>query len=225
MLLDFRETKKILGRYDIPMPPSKNIDNIQEGIGFAQKFGWPASAKAMAGKPVVLKLLVPGNLHKIDKGLVKLNIQNERELKSAYKDLIREGQPLLKSGKGCPSQVLIQRQVEGTEIFIGMKRDKSFGPVISFGLGGIFLEVLGDVVFGLCPLSQKEAMAMVKKIKGYKILQGYRTGKPLCIKGIVDIVTKVSRMAEKETQIQEIDFNPIFVNQSSAIVADPKIIC
>jgi len=205
MLLSFEKTKELLEKRQIPIAESLIIENIHQGIEFANQVGFP----------VVLKLLVSENLHKVDKGLVKLNIQNAQDLESAWKEL---------NSFHLEGVKLLQKQIGGTELFLGMKRDKAFGPVIGFGLGGIFIEVLNDIVFGICPISQKEALLMIKSIKGYKILEGFR-GKPKAnIERLAGILANVSKLAIEDKNIQEIDFNPIMANGNDVFIVDPKII-
>ncbi|MCL5011162.1 MAG: acetate--CoA ligase family protein, partial [Patescibacteria group bacterium] len=101
---------------------------------------------------------------------------------------------------------------------------RTFGPVLSFGLGGIFVEVLNDIVFGICPINKKEAIKMIKKIKGHKILWGWRGQKPVDINKLADILVNVCKMAMENENIKEIDFNPAFASEKSVAVADAKII-
>jgi len=207
MILGWEKTKELLAKYQIPMVESLVIESLGQGIAFAQKTGWP----------VVLKLVSNDVLHKIDKGLVKLNLQNEQQLDTAFRELRKE-HPSSSEG-----EIIIQKQVGGIEIFIGMKRDKSFGPVVGFGLGGVFVEVLNDVVFGVCPLAENEALSMVKSIKGYKILQGYREQEKVDINKLADVLVAVSRLAIENGDIKEIDFNPVFANGDVVAVADAKM--
>jgi len=210
MLLDFKKTRELLEKYQIPMVESLVIETLEQGIEFAKEVGFP----------VVLKLISNDILHKVDKGLVKLNIQNDLDLEASFKAL-----SALKSFQGTQgTQCLVQKQVGGIELFVGMKRDKSFGPVISFGLGGIFVEVLEDIVFGICPLDKKQAIEMIKNIKGYKILQGYRGQPPIDIEKLSDILVNISRLAIENNNIQEIDFNPVIASENNILVVDAKII-
>mgnify|MGYP001596559823 CR=1 FL=1 len=210
MILDWQKTKELVEKYQIPMVGSLVIETTQEGVEFANRVGFP----------VVLKLVSNDVLHKIDKGLVKLNIQNEQDLESAFKAL----SALKFQGTQCLEQIVIQKQVGGTELFFGMKRDKSFGPVVSFGLGGIFVEILGDVVFGICPIEKKEAQGMIKSIKGYKILEGFRGQKGVDIDKLAGILASISKLALENENIQEIDFNPIIASGKDIFAVDPKII-
>lgn len=213
MLLDFEKTRELLEKYQIPLVESLLIDNLQQGIEFARENGWP----------VVLKLLSSGNLHKIDKGLVRLNIKNAQELTLNLAKLSSEEEGV-QGRSETPSQVVIQKQVSGIELFMGMKRDKSFGPVASFALGGIFVEVLQDVVFGICPIDKVQAAKMVEGIKGYKILQGYRGQLPVDLEKLADILVNIGKMAMANENIKEIDLNPIMANGKEIFIVDPKII-
>ncbi|MEK7104055.1 MAG: acetate--CoA ligase family protein [Patescibacteria group bacterium] len=206
MLLDFEKTKELLKKYQIPLVESLIIENLEQGVEFANRVGFP----------VVLKLISSDILHKIDKGLVKLNVQNAQDVEIAFKEL--------GSLKEEGAEFLLQKQVSGTELFFGMKRDKSFGPVVSFGLGGIFVEVLEDIAFGICPIEKEEAAEIIKSIKGRKILEGFRGQKGVDIDKLANILSSISKLAVENENIQEIDFNPAMASGSDIFIVDPKVI-
>ncbi len=208
MLLDFQETKKILDKYNIPLVKTEVINSERQGFDFASRNGWP----------VVLKVFSPKILHRTELGLVKNNIKNEVELKSSFCDILK------KSDKLKNKKILIQTKAKGTEIICGMKRDSVFGPVLLFGLGGIFVEVLKDVSFGIAPLKEKDALQMIKEIKGYKILKGYRKYPEVDLKKISKLLINLSRLSLEEKRIKEIDFNPVFVGPKKIEAVDFKII-
>jgi acyl-CoA synthetase (NDP forming) len=112
----------------------------------------------------------------------------------------------------------------GIEIIVGMYKDAQFGPVIMFGLGGIFVEVLKDVSFRLIPILKKDAEAMIKEIKAYSLLNGYRGQEPAHIPSLVDVLLKVSALVEKTPEIKEIDLNPVFAYKDSAVAVDARIV-
>jgi len=112
----------------------------------------------------------------------------------------------------------------GQECIIGMIRDRQFGPVIMFGLGGIFVEILKDVSFRVAPLAKEDIDEMVKEIKGYKILTGIRGQKPKDIEAIKDILAKLSEIAIDNPEIKEIDLNPVIVHEKGASIVDSRII-
>ena len=249
MLLSFQKTKELLSKYQIPLVESLVIETLEQGIDFAKKVGFP----------VVLKALSSDVLHKVDKGLVKLNIQNEQQLDTAWKDLNFKEPSSLKTtpppvilrvipknpgpdpslapsliaqgslrsahqGDTANKSIIIQKQVSGVELFVGLKRDKTFGPIISFGLGGIFVEVLEDVVLGVCPINKEQALEMIKSIKGYKILTGYRGQTSVNLEKLADILVAVSYLAMENENINEMDINPLFAKGSEITVADVKMI-
>jgi len=112
----------------------------------------------------------------------------------------------------------------GVEVIVGMSKDPQFGPVIMFGLGGILVEVLKDVSFRIVPLTERDAREMIKEIKGYPILEGYRGQKPASIPKLEKLIVKVSQFVEKNPQIKELDLNPIFAYPDKAVAVDARII-
>ncbi|MDD5569409.1 MAG: acetate--CoA ligase family protein, partial [Candidatus Pacebacteria bacterium] len=120
--------------------------------------------------------------------------------------------------------ILVQEMVSGNEIAIGMKRDEQFGPVLMAGLGGIFIEIIKDVTFRVAPIEKAEAMEMIKELKGYKLLQGFR-GKPgVNIDKLAALIVNVSNMVVKENKVMALDFNPVIANDKSVVVADFRVI-
>jgi acyl-CoA synthetase (NDP forming) len=212
MLLSFDKTQKLLSQYKIPFIKSRLAKNKLEALRFGELIGYP----------VVLKIVSSEILHKTDINGVKLNIKNPGELKKSFDEIIKSIKQ--KAPKAKVEGVLVQKQKEGTEIIIGTKRDPVFGPVIMFGLGGIFVEVFKDVSFRLAPITEKEAKEMIKEIKGYKILAGFRGRKPVNLKKLAEILVNLSKLIQKEKNIKEIDLNPVIVNEIEAMVVDAKIL-
>jgi len=207
MLLTFKEAEKILKKYKIPVITTGIISNEKEAIEFSKKSRFP----------LVLKLDSPYILHKTDIGGVILDIKNEKELKSSWRQISK----LALKYKG---KVLVQKQIPGIYIIMGAKKDPVFGPLVMFGLGGIFVEILKDVSFRLAPITKTEARKMIKEIKGYKILKGYRGQKPVDIDALSKILANLSKMIAREKNIREVDLNPVIVNEKEAQVVDVKII-
>src|SRR4030043_1571734 len=112
----------------------------------------------------------------------------------------------------------------GVEVIIGMTKDAQFGPVLMFGLGGILVEVLKDVSFRIVSVTERDAREMIKEIKGYPVLQGYRGKKPASIAALEQLIVKVSQFVEKNPQIKELDLNPIFAYLDKAVAVDARII-
>jgi acyl-CoA synthetase (NDP forming) len=161
--------------------------------------------------------------HKSDSGGVKLSLNNVTEVKKAYDEILK------KVRKQYPRAVVhgvsVQKMVRpGTEVIIGTSKDPQFGPVIMFGLGGVFVELLKDVSFRIIPLERKDAQEMIHEIKGYPLLEGYRGKEPANISALVEIILKISKLTEENPQIKEIDLNPIFAYRDKAIAVDARMI-
>jgi len=209
-ILDFQRTKELLLKYKIPFSQTEIAKSKKEALISAKRIGYP----------VVLKIVCADIFHRSDIGGVKVGIGNEEELKKAWDEIliqIKKIKPKVKI-----EGILVQKMEKGIEVAVGMKRDPQFGPVLMFGLGGVFIEVLKDVVFRVAPVGEKEALKMIKEIKGYKILEGYRSQKPANIKKIAKIISNLSKLSLAEKEIKEIDLNPIIVNESEALACDFK---
>lgn len=165
--------------------------------------------------PVVMKIVSDDILHKSDIGGVFINIQDQDELQKIYKEMRQ---------KAFIDGVLIQEMIkDGIEVIIGAKRDEYFGPVIMFGLGGIFVEVLRDITFKLAPLTKEEAYLMIEEIKGSKLLKGVRGKKSFDIDSIIDCLLRVSQIIMENEKIIELDINPLIVLENGYFVVDCKI--
>jgi acetyl-CoA synthetase (ADP-forming) len=160
--------------------------------------------------PVVMKVSSEKIVHKSDKGGVIVGIKNKDNAFSAFEKL-----------RNISKDIIIQKMISGKEVIIGMKKDSQFGPVIMFGLGGIFVEVLKDVSFRVCPVSKDDAISMMKEIKMYKVLEGFRGEKGVNVNAIADIIVKISNLSLKEN-INEIDLNPVMANEKEAVIVDAR---
>ena len=207
MILRFEEATKLLKTYKIPIIKTRKIKKLEEVLNIGNKWGFP----------LVLKLDSAEILHKTDIGGVITNIQNKKELTKAW-------QKIKKVATKYKSDVIVQPYIKGVEIIIGAKKDAVFGPVVMFGLGGIFVEVFRDVSFRVAPLSKKEAQKMIEEIKGYQILKGYRGQKPVNVEQLAEILVSISQIMQNEKNIQEIDLNPVIATEKKALVVDAKII-
>jgi acyl-CoA synthetase (NDP forming) len=112
----------------------------------------------------------------------------------------------------------------GVEVIMGMSKDAQFGPVLMFGLGGVFVEVLKDVAFRIVPLVRRDASQMIREIKGYPVLEGYRGQEPANITALEDLLLKLSAFVDKTPQIKEMDLNPIFAYKDGAVAVDARVI-
>jgi len=207
------ESKKILKQIGIPVVETKLAKTQKEAVSFSQKIGFP----------VALKIISPDVIHKTDSGGVKLGLKNVSEVRKAYHEILEAVR------KQYPDAVIhgvsVQKMVRpGTEVIIGTSKDPQFGPVIMFGLGGIFVEVLKDVAFRIIPIDRRDAQEMVKEIKGYPLLQGYRGKEPANITVLVEMILKISNLIHKNPQIKGLELNPIFAYKDSAVAVDARII-
>jgi acetyltransferase len=172
-----------------------------------------ASACENVGFPLVMKVIGP--LHKSDVGGVKVGIPSMEKAEAAWNELIK-----IKDAEG----VLIQQQVEGTEVILGTKKEDRFGHLVMFGLGGIYTEALKDVSFALAPLGKEEGMNMIKKIKTLPILNGIRGEKGVSLDVLAEYLARLSLLVYNFPQIEEIDLNPVKGYEENLFVVDAGII-
>ncbi len=196
-----------LRNYGISLPVAKEAKTKQAAIDAAKSIGYP----------VVLKIVSKTILHKTDAKGVKLDIKNEYQLREAFEDMEKR---LKKDIDGF----LVQKMYEGHYVIVGMKRDPQFGPVIAFGLGGIFVEIMKDVSFRIAPVTEKDAIEMMKEIKAYPVLEGARGGIKANLQLLAKAILAVSKMSMENPDIKEIDLNPIVVNEKEAFAVDVRII-
>lgn len=206
-VLSYSETCKILSRYGIRQPVSRLVKSKSEAISFAKKVGYPLVMKVNSRKII----------HKTDVNGVRLGIKSKEELEDCYKEMSYRFRNIELEG------FILQKMYGGHYVIIGMKRDKQFGPVIVFGFGGIFVELIKDVSYRIAPVSIADAEEMIQEIKLYPALEGARNGIKANTKKLAEIIVKVSKMAMKEKDIHELDLNPIIVNQIEAVAVDARI--
>ncbi|MBI4002583.1 MAG: acetate--CoA ligase family protein, partial [Nitrospira defluvii] len=193
------ETRAVLSAMSTPLPPGGVATTAEEAAMIAARIGFP----------VAVKLASHTLVHKTDIGGVQLNLATEAEVRAAYdKIAARLAQDRnLEAMEG----VLVQPMVTGgVEVMAGMVQDPSFGPLIGFGLGGIHVEILGDVRFRITPLTELDAADLIRGIKGYRLLQGYRGHPPGDVDAIQELLLRLSRLVEAVPEIVELDLNPIF---------------
>lgn len=205
---------ELAAAYGIPVP---------RGV-VARDLAAAKSAAADIGYPLVAKIASPDILHKSDIGGIAVGISTDDELAAAYERIISAARSY------APDAVIhgihMQEQVDmDREVIVGINRDEQFGPLLMFGLGGIYVEVMADVTFRLCPLGPAEAREMISEIKGYRMLTGARGRRPADLDALVDIMVKVSVLAHDFPQIVELDINPLMLGDagSGAIAADIRI--
>jgi acetyltransferase len=169
------------------------------------------------GYPVVLKGIAEGKIHKTEAGLVKLNLWNVDQVKSAYQEIL--------ATKIKPKSFLIQKMLKGDlELIIGLVRDPQFGPAVMLGLGGVWAEVYKDVVFRLTPLHQEEILKMISDLKGQALFKGYRGLKPVNMESLAHWLMKLGWLGLNFEKIKEIDVNPLLMVEGEPIAVDATII-
>jgi len=194
------EGQEVLRAYGFPLPKSSLAKTENDAVKIAKKIGYP----------VVMKIASPQIIHKSDAGGVKVNLTNDQDLKSAFKEIVANAKKY--NNKAEIKGVLIVEMVKGgKEMIIGSKLEPGMGPVIMLGMGGIYVEVLKDVTFKLAPITDKEADDMISSIKMKKILEGVRGEKPSDKSKLSECIQKLSQLVTDFSEIKELDMNPVLV--------------
>ncbi|MCX6831888.1 MAG: acetate--CoA ligase family protein [candidate division Zixibacteria bacterium] len=196
------EALQILSCYQIPVASYKYAFSKEEAGKIAAKIGGP----------VVIKVNTPFILHKTEYGAVAVDLRTPTEVISAYADMEKRITKAFPKSKEQFSVVVQEMITGGVETVIGMTTDPSFGALIMFGLGGIYVEVMKDVSFRIAPLTDLDARDMIKSLKGYKLLTGFRGSKPVNIASVEDSILKLSQLVLDFPDFAEIDINPFIVS-------------
>ena len=204
------EALDLLRDYSIPVPMHRFVHTEAEAL---------EAAKGV-GLPVVMKVVSPDIVHKTEAGGVVLHVQDERQVREAFAHLTF----LEKTGYDVQGILVYPFEGSHVELSVGMVRDAQFGPVITFGLGGIWIEVLQDIAYGIAPLSFEEAEEMIQSIRSHAILAGGRGKRPSDRKALSELLVHLSRMVMKEEDIREIDLNPVFPLERGFFIADARIL-
>lgn len=194
------EARAVLEACAIPVPASKLCASAEEAVDFAESIGYP----------VVLKIASPDILHKTDIGGVRMNLLSASAVRDAFELITLRAARTFPEAEiwGC----LVQKQIMGdVEVIVGMHRDPQFGPLVMFGLGGIYVETLKDVSFRLAPFSREEAKEMISEVRSAGILYGVRGRKRKDIEAVVEVLLKVSHLVTEFPEIVELDINPLMV--------------
>ena len=207
------ESKELLQEAGIPVIETRLAKTRREATALSKRIGFP----------VVLKVASPDIIHKSDSGGVRLGLANATQVGNAYSEIMSSIRQRLPEAR--VQGVAVQKMAcPGVEVIIGMSKDAQFGPVLMFGLGGILVEVLKDVSFRVVPVTRKDAGEMIREIKGYPLLQGYRGQEPADIPFLEQLIVKVSEFVEQYPQIKELDLNPVFAYKDRAIAVDARIV-
>jgi acyl-CoA synthetase (NDP forming) len=207
------ESKQLVAEAGVPVIETKLAKTKAEAVSISKKVGFP----------VVLKIVSPDIIHKSDIGGVKLGLANATQVGKAFTEIMAAAK---KANKKADIQgVSVQKMARpGVEVIMGMSKDAQFGPVLMFGLGGVFVEVLKDVAFRIVPLNRRDAGQMIREIKGYPLLEGYRGQEPANITVLEDLLLKLSDFVDKNPKIKEMDLNPIFAYKDRALAVDARVI-
>jgi len=207
------EAKTVCRAYGIPVTDFKVAKNEAEAVEFADEIGYP----------VVLKIVSPDVIHKSDVGGVIINVKDAEDVQKAYEqimDSVKRHEPNAEI-----VGVLVQEMApQSSEVIVGATKDPQFGPTLMFGLGGIFVEIMKDVIFRIAPVTEDEAREMITEVKAYPLLKGYRNTPPADIEAIVKILLNTSRLVMEHQEIKELDLNPIMVYEKGAKTVDARII-
>jgi acetyl coenzyme A synthetase (ADP forming)-like protein len=210
--LDSTEVEEVFEAYRIPFAALKHAADEIEAVTVARQVGFP----------VVVKLVSDTITHKSDVGGVRLDLRNDDEVRAAVKEIRDAMQRREEIFQG----VVVQRLVrEGVEMFVGATRDPLFGPLLAFGLGGVEVELLGDVAFRLHPLTDQDARDMVREIRGFRLLDGFRGAPPADQDALVDAILRVARLAADFPRLGEMDLNPVkvFPRGQGLVVVDARV--
>jgi acyl-CoA synthetase (NDP forming) len=207
------ESRAVLTEYDIALPEAVLAATAQQARDAASTMPYP----------LAMKVVSPDIIHKSDAGGIALNLRDEKQVSEAFGKIV-ENAAQVTTKERIVGTLVSPMAAPGQECIIGMIRDPQFGPVIMFGLGGIFVEVLKDVSFRVAPLAQEDIDEMIEEIKGYRVLMGIRGEKAKDVDALKDIIAKLSRMAIDNPEITEIDLNPVIVHEKGASIVDSRII-
>jgi acetyl coenzyme A synthetase (ADP forming)-like protein len=193
------ETRRVLGAARLPVSPGGVARSADEAAAVARQIGFPVAVKLASHRIV----------HKTEMGGVRLNLPDEKAVRDSFEAI--RSRLTQDHNLDAMEGVLVQPMMSGgVEVMVGVTHDPLFGPLIAFGLGGIHVEILGDVRFRITPLTDRDAAEMVREIKGYRLLTGYRGHPPADIQAIEDILLRISYLVEEIPDIVELDLNPIF---------------
>ena len=210
------EARQILTAYGMQIPKSEIAATPDDAVDLANQIGYP----------VVLKIASPDILHKTDIGGVKVGLESAEDVRDAFELMVYRAQRYLPQAHlwGC----LVQQMVPagGQEVLVGMNRDPQFGPLVTFGLGGIYVETLKDVTFRVAPISVQEAELMISEIRAHALLDGVRGKPPLDKDAIVDAILRIAQLVEDFPEIVELDINPLMVypQGQGAIAIDMRLV-
>jgi acetyltransferase len=208
-------TREVLAAYGFPLIEGELAGTLEEATRLAEKIGYP----------LVLKVASDDILHKSDAGVVAVGIKSKEELAAAYQSILDNAHTYDPSVH--IDGILIEKMApKGEEVIVGLKRDPGFGPLLMFGMGGVFVELFKDVAFRVAPLTREDAETMVKETKAFQLLNGWRGGTVYDLEAIYDAILRLGKLAEDFPQIEEIEINPlrVYPRGEGALALDCRMI-
>jgi acetate---CoA ligase (ADP-forming) len=213
--LSEHESKQVLAAYGIRSTRDILCESGAQAVNAVKTVGFP----------VVMKVSSPDLLHKSDLGLVRTAVSSLREVRTVYDDLVARARRAGGKGARIDGVLVCETVDDGVETVVGVSQDPLFGPVVTVGLGGVFVEVLDDVSFRVPPFGRDEAQRMVRELRGFPLLQGARGAKPSDVGALVDAIMKVQRLAmELAHDVRELDINPLIVRPRGAVALDALVV-
>ena len=212
-LLTEIEAKQLLKEAGIAVVETRLATSKEKAMALSEKLGFP----------VVMKIASVDVVHKSDAGGVKLGLKTTAQVGKAYDEIMKSIKKAFPHARiqGVSVQTMAK---QGAEIIIGMSKDAQFGPVLMFGLGGVLVEILKDVSFRIVPLQPRDASEMIRDIKGFPLLQGYRGSDPIDVATLESMLLKVSAFAENTPAVKELDLNPVFAYKDGAVAVDARVV-
>ena len=212
-LLSEVEAKAMLAEHGLAVTDTRLATSIDEALSIADELGYP----------VALKVVADEITHKTDVGGVELGIADADELRAAA-ERIHAAVTAAVPGVRAAGISVQPMSAPGTEVILGITQDQQFGPVLMFGLGGVFVEVLKDVAFRVVPLEPRDAGEMIREIQGFPVLEGFRGADAADLGALEAMLLQLSSFAEAHPEVAELDLNPVFARADGAIAVDARIV-
>ena len=207
------ESKELIGQAGINVNDTRLAESPSEASSISRELGFPA----------VLKIASPDIVHKSDSGGIRMGPLTPEQVAQAFDEImavVRHKYPDANI-HGVSVQKMV---VPGIEVIIGMSKDAQFGPVLMFGLGGVFVEIMEDVSLRVIPVTRRDVEEMIKEIKGYKLLTGYRNLPAVDESRLADMLLKVADFVTQHPEIKELDLNPVIAYGDDAVAVDARIV-
>ena len=212
-LLNEVEAKSLVADAGIAVAETRLAGDADEAAAIAAELGYP----------VALKIVSDAITHKSDVGGVELGLADEGELREAAERIYANAAAAAPGAE--LSGLAVQSMAEpGAEVILGITTDQQFGPVLMFGLGGVFVEALKDVAFRVVPLEQRDAAEMIREIQGFPVLEGFRGSPQRDLAALEQMLMQLSSFAQAHPEVQELDLNPVFAHERGAVAVDARIV-